>query len=113
MGLDVEVFVDRLNKALAEAGFKNPYWVEEGCICSHRDFHEAVAPAVVWQAWRVAKGVEEPGPCWSCWYASLQAQESDDIDEIGNMAFDCVTGRKCHFPDGPAFPPREMLIRGR
>lgn len=107
--LDVDGDVERFNVAIAEAGYPEcQMWTVDGRMYASRVM--PAPPAVIWQASYLAKA-GEPHPCWSCWDASNRADPLGPDWERRRWASDCVTGRGCHFPDGPARPPRELLAR--
>lgn len=104
------VFVARFNVGITEAGYPmEGMWMDrDGHMHSPERRH--APPAAVWQALFLAKKGDRH-PCWSCW-ATANAADPLGPDHVkGRWASDCVTGRRggCHFPDGPARPPRELL----
>jgi hypothetical protein len=110
----VHEYVKRFNMAMAEAGYPRTRMhvsFDERHMYSDDGFPGFAPPAVVWQAFKVAK-MGDPHPCWSCWEATNRADPLGDNHDGGNWASDCVTGKRggCHFPNGPATPPRELLV---
>lgn len=104
-------YVERFNAAMAEAGYPNRRLWCDGTGSIYPAGDAPAPPAVVWQALWLANG-GDPHPCWSCWDVANRADPLGPDWEKRRWASDCVTGRRggCHFPNGPARPPRELLV---
>jgi hypothetical protein len=97
-----EAAVPRVKALLAEMGWGDVQ-VEASPRSNREDWQVGVTVdvpnAVAWQAWRLA-GV--PMACWSCHWMNG--------DYEANRA--CNDGN-CAHPEGPATPPRELLVPRR
>lgn len=101
MTANLDVEMEHVRMCLAEAGYPGTYvWYdyERSALC----IAETVPPAVAWTAFYIADlGIGyktgRQVACWTCW--------SQFIYEIRE---DCEQFR-CHNPDKPRRPPRELL----
>lgn len=93
--------LDKVRIALAEMGYGDVPFDGPGTQLPHprsRDPHFLAA----W--WVAVDLVGFPCACWACWEESHFLPRGD--------AADCLAG-VCQHPEGPARPPRELLVAAR
>jgi hypothetical protein len=97
--------VARVRVALAEMGYghltimevgPDPAGIPQIGWVGTRD---ELPPAIAWTAGWLAR----PMPCWSCWLYCRGSWKSNALADA------CQQGH-CANPDGPARPPRELLV---
>jgi hypothetical protein len=103
---EAEDFFSKVATGLAELGWRRDHdyrlVVEEGRMkCQvNRLSDKKIPPAVIYMASYLTG---EQVACWACWHESIQ---SDDH----TIGYACFSG-DCRHPEGPALPPRELLVR--
>lgn len=108
-------FVARFNAATAEAGYPSVRLRVGEYDNLFGDIAVYPPPVIIWTALYLARQ-GEPMPCWACWEASNRAASAfSDPEGKTRWASDCVMNRRggCHFPSGPAFPPRSLLTSAK
>lgn len=95
----IEERIHRLRTGLAEMGYPDVVLVvEDGGSGPEVGIAAPFPPvAVCWMAWHVAD--REGCPCWACW--RTQARD---------VMYECAVHGNCAHPEGPAKPPRELLV---
>ena len=98
---DVDALCDRIKMALAEVGYPDAVLIIENGMPVWDSYNNSrAADAAWWMACELAGPSLPIGhACWPCW--------SSDTFDIG-IGQRCADG-ECSHPEGPRFPPRELL----